>query len=81
MKFRKKSIVVEADQWFSGKEIEGVKERIVDVLGVKVKEFFLETLEGEMQLKAGDWVITGVNGEKYPCKSDIFEKTYERVEE
>ena len=27
----------------------------------------------------GDWIVTGVNGEKYPCKPDIFEKTYERV--
>ena len=27
----------------------------------------------------GDWIITGVNGEKYPCKPDIFEKTYERI--
>lgn len=26
------------------------------------------------------WIITGVNGEKYPCKPDIFEKTYEKVE-
>ena len=41
----------------------------------------IETLEGVMHASPGDWIITGVNGEKYPCKPDIFEKTYEPVEE
>lgn len=39
----------------------------------------IETLEGSMKANTGDWIITGVNGEKYPCKPDIFEKTYEPV--
>lgn len=39
----------------------------------------LHTLEGVMKVSAGDWIITGVEGEKYPCKPDIFEKTYNRV--
>ena len=39
----------------------------------------IETLEGTMWASVGDWIITGVNGEQYPCKPDIFEKTYERV--
>lgn len=39
----------------------------------------IETLEGIMYASPGDWIITGVNGEKYPCKPDIFEKTYEPV--
>ena len=37
----------------------------------------IETLEGVMHASPGDWIITGVNGEKYPCKPDIFKKTYE----
>ena len=37
----------------------------------------INTLEGRMRVQIGDWVITGVNGEHYPCKPDIFEKTYE----
>jgi len=37
----------------------------------------IHTLEGDMVGNPGDWLITGVNGEKYPCKPDIFEKTYE----
>lgn len=39
------------------------------------------TLEGTMVAEPGDWIITGVVGETYPCKNDIFEKTYEKVEE
>ena len=45
------------------------------------KEMVIHTLEGDMTAQAGDWIITGVNGEKYPCKPDIFEKSYEPVEE
>ena len=41
----------------------------------------IATLEGVMTANPGDWIITGVNGEQYPCKPDIFEKTYEPVEE
>lgn len=39
----------------------------------------IETLEGTMVGNPGDWLITGVAGEKYPCKDDIFQKTYEPV--
>lgn len=41
----------------------------------------IETLEGTMAATPGDWIIRGVNGEFYPCKPDIFEKSYERVVE
>lgn len=44
-------------------------------------EMQIETLEGVMTAQLGDWIITGVNGEQYPCKPDIFAKTYEPVEE
>jgi hypothetical protein len=40
------------------------------------KEMSIETLEGTMKANKGDWIIKGVNGEIYPCKPDIFEKTY-----
>jgi len=43
-------------------------------------EMEIETLEGTMKASPGDWIITGVNGENYPCKPDIFEKTYDPVE-
>ena len=45
------------------------------------KDMSITTLEGIMHAAPGDWIITGINGEQYPCKPDIFEKTYEPVEE
>jgi len=45
------------------------------------KELIISTLEGDMHASVGDYIITGVNGEKYPCKPDIFHKSYEKVEE
>jgi hypothetical protein len=41
----------------------------------------IATLEGDMMVSENDWVIKGVKGELYPCKPDIFEMTYEPVEE
>ena len=41
----------------------------------------IETLEGTMHADYGDYIIKGVNGELYPCKPDIFEKTYEAMED
>ena len=40
------------------------------------KELDIKTLEGTHHASIGDWIITGVKGEQYPCKPDIFEKTY-----
>jgi hypothetical protein len=40
---------------------------------------WIDTLEGGHIVCPGDWIITGVNGEKYPCKPSIFDKTYEPV--
>lgn len=42
--------------------------------------YLVPTLEGTMKFNRGEMLITGVNGEIYPCKMDIFEKTYEFVE-
>ncbi len=43
------------------------------------KEMIIHTLEGDHKALVGDWIITGVKGEQYPCKPDIFEMTYEPV--
>ena len=40
----------------------------------------IHTLEGDMVAEPGDYIITGVTGEEYPCKPDIFKKTYEEVQ-
>lgn len=43
------------------------------------EEQIIQTLEGPLRAAPGDWIITGLRGEQYPCKPDIFEKTYEPV--
>ena len=43
------------------------------------KELIVPTLEGSLRAAPGDWIITGIRGEQYPCKPDVFEKTYEPV--
>lgn len=40
----------------------------------------IETLEGDLYVSQGDWIIKGLNGEFYPCKPDIFEKSYEIID-
>ena len=80
MKYRKKPVVIEAEQWFPGKPMPGVYFRVDDDTA-SMSSGYINTLEGTMRVSAGDWVITGVAGEKYPCKPDIFAKTYEPVSE
>ena len=90
MKFRKKPVVIEAiqlrwDTWNEmcdfvgmGKLSDGKPEGISlpnNIIGLSIP-----TLEGVMTASEGDWIIKGVNGEFYPCKPDIFEKTYEKAE-
>lgn len=75
-KFRKKPIIIEAEQWFPDHPVHGVH---ICPYGVQLP--YIITLEGNLHVSFGDWIITGVNGEKYPCKPDIFEKTYELVNE
>ena len=41
--------------------------------------FFVPTLEGNMRISNGDWIVTGVLGERYPCKPDAFDLTFEPV--
>lgn len=79
MKFRKRPVVIEAEQWFPGKQVEGVIEGFYISGDEQQYEAKCPTLEGIFGVTVGDWIITGINGEKYPCKPDIFEKTYERV--
>jgi hypothetical protein len=84
MRFRKKPVVVEAECLDGTKE--GCK-RVHDFLGWVHNDagncpgpLEIETLEGSMMANIGDWIIRGVNGEFYPCKPDIFEKTYEKAD-
>ncbi len=74
-KFRKKPVVIEAEIYQSGLE-DG--EAMDDHGEVKP---FIDTLEGKLFINPGDYIITGVAGERYPCKPEIFNKTYDQVEE
>ena len=74
MKFRKKPVVIEATQWFSMGDHPAVKNHFDTGMG------YIDTLEGALIVKPGDWIITGVKGEHYPCKPDIFEMTYESAD-
>lgn len=81
-KFRKKPVIIEAEQFLPNEGIipAGV---ISDGHGDPRKDarfsWIIQTLEGPLHASNGDWIITGVQGEKYPCKPDIFEATYEAV--
>lgn len=78
MKFRKKPVVIEAFQL----GINVAPDWCINVSEIiDEKTIEIKTLEGKMRATSGDWIIKGVKGEVYPCKSDIFEATYERVEE
>ncbi len=86
MKFRKKPVVIEAMQ-FDGSNAEVLVEAFQfsaslmrSVEGSSDPLLTVATLEGNMVVSIGDWVIRGVKGELYPCKPDIFEATYEAAE-
>lgn len=91
-KYRKKPVVVEAVRW-TGSNLEEIRnfvgsdliEECVELFDIKrtLKEMLvdiaIDTLEGTMRVDYGDYIIKGVKGEFYPCKSDIFLATYEEV--
>lgn len=52
---------------------------IIKATRVKHKTL-IRTLEGDMIAQPGDWIITGIKGEKYPCRDEIFRETYEPVD-
>jgi len=80
MKFRKKPVIIEAKLLEFRTDIQ--EEICKWCNGVKASDggIIIKTLEGNMRANSGDWIIKGVNGEFYPCKQDIFEKTYEQVD-
>lgn len=84
-KFRKKPVVIEAIQWDNTWEtiqkIACFENASKPTDWDKEKQtLVIHTLEGDMTAFVGDWIIKGVNGEVYPCKPDIFKKTYEETE-
>ena len=91
MKYRKKPVVIEAVRWtgenrteianFCGSNaIFTARKQRADGL-IIAYDLLISTLEGMMHAAIGDYIIKGVKGECYPCKANIFEETYEAVEE
>lgn len=82
-KYRKLPVEVEAIQYIGDNYLEicDFAKKILPSLPSKNADILIETLEGTMNAKVGHYIIKGVNGEIYPCKPDIFEKTYEKVED
>lgn len=89
--YRKKPVVIEAFRWTGGPDQEedpawiypflrNEKARIHLIPGFGI-HMAIDTLEGVMIARPGDYIIKGVKGEIYPCKPDIFQMTYEEVEE
>lgn len=96
MKFKKKPVVIDAIQWTGDnlREVICFTDGPPDVRSnhasmkwedycdlVKSEGLKIFTLEGKMSASVGDWIIRGVEGEHYPCKPDIFAKTYEPAEQ
>ena len=93
MKYRNKPVVVEAYQWSHRadtyltapvwlRKAHALNSKAMGSFFVPMgsKDAFIRTLEGRMRTSPGDYIICGVAGEIYPCKPDIFEKTYEAVD-
>lgn len=90
-RYRKKPVIIEAIQYngcnkevideFVGEEL--VEEPLDDEhpFGLNKYVLFIPTLEGLMRAEQNDYIIRGVQGEYYPCKPNIFEQTYELVED
>ena len=84
-RYIKKPVVVQAVEYNGAnkEEIEAFVEKKLDTVYTELKEpleLKIPTLEGDMKASKGDYIIKGVNGEFYPCKPDVFEKTYDVVE-
>lgn len=79
-KYRKKPVTIEAIQW-DGKNLLEIYNFMGGTVENKGTTLVIHTLEGDMGASIGSYIIKGVNGEFYPCKPDIFAKTYEEVTE
>ena len=86
-KYRKKPVVIDAVQWFDHGDHPSVSNEapMFSRCDICAKDSdlhgWIKTLEGGHLVCPGDWIITGVEGEHYPCKPSIFEKTYTPVAE
>jgi len=80
-RYRKKPVVIDAWLLRNGEQDGDLAYAVIEgrLRYVEDGSALIKTLEGTMQAFPGDYIIRGVNGELYPCKPDIFAKTYEAV--
>jgi hypothetical protein len=84
MKYRKKPVVIEAVRFMIDDSLpDWFMDRVTSNIIITHEDGTcnINTLEGVMKADKGDYIILGVEGEVYPCKPEIFEKTYEKVED
>ena len=79
-KYRKKPVTIEAIQW-NGENLSEIDEFTEGKVKNHESVLIITTLEWDMYASLSDYIIKGVNGEFYPCKPDIFAKTYDEVTE
>lgn len=77
-KYKKKPVEVEVVQW-TGMNFKEIKNFCGADVALFANQPVISTLEGDMVVSVGDYVIKGAKGEFYPCKPDIFELTYEEA--
>lgn len=80
--FRKRPVTIEAMQIIDGTSVLDIAEWInkpATGYSTNPPRIWIDTLEGRMEGREGDWIIKGVEGEFYPCKDEIFIKTYQEV--
>lgn len=83
--YRKKPVMVEAIRWMGDLSVLhdwmlAANGQGLPIVLSPLPDLTIETLEGEMTCKVGDWIVKGVEGEFYPVKHSIFEKTYEKLQ-
>lgn len=80
-RYVKRPVIIEAVQW-TGDNVREIKEFVTPIAEYLEDEntIIIHTLEGDMKAEINDYIIKGVKGEFYPCKPDIFEETYNIVE-
>ena len=78
-KYRKLPVVIDAFRWMIDEVPDWWKSAKGITINVDTESAFIPTLEGTHEAKVGDYIIRGIDGELYPCKPDIFKRTYEPV--
>ena len=73
-KYRKKPLIVEAEQFWPGKD--------PWPLGIKIWDgrYYIEIPDGDITVFPGDWIVTDIKNEIYVCRPSVFEAMYERIE-